>query len=76
MNSTDAKLRADIAKFVLKTLGKTRGWSEAPSSQIVQQISTEDKAVQIRNIFGLPEEKKEQNEEDVELRSLSCSAQS
>lgn len=51
LDSTDAKLRLDAAKFILKTLGKTRGWSESP--QVVQQINTNDKDVSIQQIFGL-----------------------
>ena len=57
LNSDDPALKKDVAKFVLKTLGKGRGWSEAPSSAVFQQITAEDKAVQIRNIFGMPQEK-------------------
>jgi hypothetical protein len=34
LNSTDSKIRLDTAKFILKTLGKTRGWGESP--QVVQ----------------------------------------
>lgn len=51
LDSIDAKLRLDAAKFILKTLGKTRGWSESP--QVVQQINTNDKDVSIQQIFGL-----------------------
>lgn len=51
LNSTDAKIRLDTAKFILKTLGKTRGWSESP--QVVQQINAGDNNLDIKNIFGL-----------------------
>ncbi len=50
MHSTDANMRADIAKFVLKTYGKSRGWNEASN---VQQININDKDVSIQQIFGL-----------------------
>ena len=51
LNSTDAKIRLDTAKFILKTLGKTKGWSESP--QVVQQINAGDKQIDIQTIFGL-----------------------
>lgn len=28
LNSTSADIRKDVAKFILKTLGKSRGWTE------------------------------------------------
>lgn len=59
-------MKKDVAKFVLKTLGKNRGWSEAPSQAVFQQISAEDKAVQIRNIFGLPQKKERGDDENEE----------
>ena len=51
LNSTDAKIRLDTAKFILKTLGKTKGWSESP--QVVQNINSGDSTIDIKNIFGL-----------------------
>ena len=51
LNSTDAKIRLDTAKFILKTLGKTKGWSESP--QVVQQINAGDNSIDIKTIFGL-----------------------
>ena len=51
LNSTDSKIRLDTAKFILKTLGKTKGWSESP--QVVQQINADDKTVEIKSIFGI-----------------------
>lgn len=51
LDSPDAKLRLDAAKFILKTLGKTRGWSESP--QMIQQINAGDNSIDIKNIFGL-----------------------
>ena len=51
LNSIDAKIRLDTAKFILKTLGKTKGWSESP--QVVQQINAGDNSIDIKNIFGL-----------------------
>lgn len=32
VNSNDIDVRKQIAMFILKTLGKSRGWNEAPSS--------------------------------------------
>ena len=52
LNSTDSKIRLDTAKFILKTLGKTRGWGESP--QVVQQINAGDEQIEIKSIFGLP----------------------
>ena len=51
LNSTDAKIRLDTAKFILKTLGKTKGWSESP--QVVQNINSGDSTIDIKNIFGI-----------------------
>ena len=51
LDSIDAKLRLDAAKFILKTLGKTKGWSESP--QVVQQINAGDNSIDIKNIFGI-----------------------
>lgn len=48
----DARTKLDLAKFILKTQGKTRGWSDANSPQIVQNISTTGD-VDIRGIFGI-----------------------
>ena len=51
LNSTDSKIRLDTAKFILKTLGKTKGWSESP--QVVQNINSGDSTIDIKNIFGI-----------------------
>lgn len=51
LNSTDSKIRLDTAKFILKTLGKTKGWSESP--QVVQNINSGDSTIDIKNIFGM-----------------------
>lgn len=53
LHSQNEDVRKDAAKFILKTLGKSRGWTEQPQSQIIQQISSQDKAVMIKNIFGI-----------------------
>lgn len=47
--SQDDKLVMDAAKFVLKTLGKQRGWGEGPQTAI--QINAEN--VDLQQIFGI-----------------------
>lgn len=54
MNSRDERVRADMAKFVLRTLGKGRGWAESAPPQFQQQITADDRKIQIMNIFGVP----------------------
>lgn len=43
-------MRADIAKFVLKTYGKSRGWGDIA---MMQQINVDDKDITIQQIFGI-----------------------
>ena len=45
-------LKADLAKFVLKTQGKSRGWTEQKQ---VQEITVKDGEVSIKQIFGISE---------------------
>lgn len=52
LHSPDADTRLDVAKFILKTLGKSKGWNEQTAS-IVQQINSNDKTVEIKSIFGI-----------------------
>lgn len=56
MNSGDEKVRADMAKFVLRTLGKGRGWAESAAPQFQQQITADEKKIQVLNVFGIPAE--------------------
>lgn len=49
--TNDDKLRLDAAKFVLKTLGKERGWGEGPQTAV--QINAEN--VDLKQIFGIQE---------------------
>lgn len=51
LHSGDQNMRADIAKFILKTLGKSKGWNEQTS--MLQQISTNGKDIEIKSIFGI-----------------------
>ena len=51
LHSNDPDTRLDVAKFILKTLGKSKGWSE--QSTFVQQINANDKTVEIKSIFGI-----------------------
>lgn len=45
----DVRVKTDLAKFILKTQGKSRGWTEGPT--IAQQINIGDE-VDLKTIFG------------------------
>lgn len=47
MYSADEKTRLAAAQFVLKTLGRARGWGET-----AQRITTDGKTVSIEQVFG------------------------
>lgn len=47
--SSNDKLKAEVAKFILERLGRDEGWGQNP--QIVQQIDTTDGS--IKQIFGI-----------------------
>ena len=49
LHSPSAAVRADMAKFVLKTLGRRRGWGEGAA----QEITVKDGEVEIKQIFGI-----------------------
>lgn len=49
VDSENEMLAEKAAEFVLKTLGKSRGWGQDPSTQ----ISVNSESVDIRQIFGI-----------------------
>ena len=49
VNSENEMLAEKASEFVLKTLGKSRGWGQDPSTQ----INVNSESVDIRQIFGL-----------------------
>ena len=53
MHDADSKIRIEAAKFALKTAGRQRGWSDAPTAAAIQLKS--DGPVDINAIFGLPD---------------------
>lgn len=60
LDSPDDKVRADMVKFILQNMGRSRGW-HGNSPQIVQTImSDKDKGIQIRNVFGIEEAQAEE----------------
>ena len=51
LRSPDPEIRREMAKFVLKTLGKSRGWGEGVQAK--REIEVKDGKVDIREIFGI-----------------------
>ena len=49
VNSENEMLAEKASEFVLKTLGKSRGWSADPSTQ----INVNSESVDIKQIFGI-----------------------
>lgn len=57
LNSTDENIKLKSTEFVLKCLGKNRGWIPSPDIMIGQQVELDEdaKIKKINTIFGLPE---------------------
>lgn len=49
----DDKVKIDLAKFILKSQGKARGWNDSPT--IAQQINVTGE-VDLQSIFGISKE--------------------
>lgn len=54
LDSLDERTRVEVAKYITKTIGKSRGWSDIPA--IAQEITEEDGKITIKQIFGIQED--------------------
>jgi hypothetical protein len=51
LNSKNEQIKQRAAETILKGLGKKRGWADSPT--VVQNISSSDKEISVKNIFGI-----------------------
>lgn len=60
LSDDNPKIRLAAATFILRTIGKSQGWSESPMVQInnANTMTPEEAKAQILNIFGLEDKPK------------------
>lgn len=51
LRSQNEQIKQRAAETILKGLGKKRGWADSPT--VVQNISSSDKEISVKNIFGI-----------------------